>query len=272
VVKRRTGAAHAIWEMDLYPDVAVQLGVMRAQSILTRSLGRLLDGIRHRADIVIVLGECMREKVLAHGVRPERIRTVENWAHELARPSPRPDCAARLTIVSAGNFGLAHDTGTLKTILLELGSDADMQFVFIGGGKGLEDLESFCKNERIGCASFHPYLPEPEFSRAMARADIGLVTQNNATLGSVVPSKLYGLLSAGIPVLYIGPGRSTSAVVLRDNECGWQFDPGDAAGAIALLRNCRKHRDLAHRAGVHARELYLKSYTVAAGLALRQAR
>src|ERR1019366_2243801 len=55
------------------------------------------------------------------------------------------------------------------------------------------------------------------------------------TLGSVVPSKTYGLMAAGRPILFIGPRHATPARIIAGFHCGWQVDPGDSEDVVALL-------------------------------------
>ena len=71
---------------------------------------------------------------------------------------------------------------------------------------------------------------------SVAAGDIGLVTQRDVCVGSVVPSKVYGLLAAGRPVLFIGPAMATPARIIRRFGCGWHVACGDSASLIALLR------------------------------------
>src|ERR1017187_1317040 len=80
LIKAITGARHFIWEMDVYPDIAVDLDVLNPRSWLTRTLGAAFDISRRRADGIIALGECMRARLIGRGIPESRIQIAENWA------------------------------------------------------------------------------------------------------------------------------------------------------------------------------------------------
>src|SRR5258708_4690698 len=65
---------------DLYPDVAVKLGVLRERSLLTRLLNRVSKSSLTRSDAIIVLGDCMRKKIEAKGSVSHKIHVIPNWA------------------------------------------------------------------------------------------------------------------------------------------------------------------------------------------------
>ena len=67
---------------DIYPDVAIALGTLKARSLTSRVLDALNRLVLRKADRIIVLGECMRERVAAKvgGDAEARIDVIHNWA------------------------------------------------------------------------------------------------------------------------------------------------------------------------------------------------
>jgi hypothetical protein len=86
------------------------------------------------------------------------------------------------------------------------------------------------------------------------------VSQHPRVTGSAVSSKLYGILAAGRPVIYIGPAGTTPARILRRFDCGWHILPGDDGGLVELLRRLEKDRDPIYAAGRRARQALLDHY------------
>ena len=103
--------------------------------------------------------------------------------------------------------------------------------------------------------------------RAWARGDIGLVTQQNACSGAVVPSKVYGLLAAGRPILFIGPADATPAAIIHRYRCGWHIECGDVDGLVELLAQLSAQPELVRAAGQRARETLLAHYDRPLGVA-----
>jgi colanic acid biosynthesis glycosyl transferase WcaI len=265
LLKAAFHARHFIWEMDLYPDIAVDLDVLSPGSWLTRISGAAFHLARQRADGIIALGECMRERLIRHGIPASRICVADNWA-DGAEICPVPFPASEpLKVLYSGNLGLAHDVDTFRAAIHYFRSDGRFHFEFAGAGPLRKDLESFCRENAH--VSFSGYRPRHELAAAFGNCHIGLVTQKPATLGSVVPSKTYGLMAAGRPILYIGPCEATPARIIHRFRCGWQVEPGDTRAAIELLENLAANPALIHEAGARGRQAFLKHYDLPIGVA-----
>ncbi len=262
LLKMLRGTRHFIWEMDVYPDVAVALGYFQAGGLLDRLTGILADFSRRRADGILALGECMKTLLVRRGVSAERIFIAENWADGSAIiPSARTvGTHPELVLLYSGNLGLAHDVDTLAGAMLALRDHPGFRFVFTGGGPRRKPLEQLCEQEGLRAVEFRPYAQRAALGESLGMGDIGVVTQQNSCCGAVVPSKVYGLLAAGRPVLFIGPAQSTPARIVREFGCGWHIACGDHEGLTALLFHLDAHRELVEAAGLRAREALLAHY------------
>jgi len=268
LLKKLRGVPHFIWEMDVYPNIAVELGVLSPNSRLTRLIGALADWSRRNADGVIVLGDDMKEILIARGIQPDKIFVSENWADDVEiTPLPFPD--GSLNLLYSGNLGLAHDIETLQGAMLSCTAPdmaSRIQFTFAGGGPRRESLEAFARTHGLVNVAFRDYCSRDKLAKSLAEGHVGVVTQQSGVIGSVVPSKLYGILAAGRPVIYVGPRATTCARVIERFNCGWQIDPGDVRGLIAVLRHLDQNREAVYAAGGRAREAFEQNYTRAIGV------
>lgn len=254
------GAHHVVWEMDVYPEVAIDVGMMRRGSLLTRLLLAIAHRSRNRADTVWVLGECMRRRMHAAGCAPELIEVHENWSDPelfVGPGEPRPNA---LRLLYSGNLGITHDVATLRGALSALRDDPRIAVQIAGGGPQRGPLEAFARTEQLPNLEFLPYCSKRELGQVLSAADIGLVTLHDACEGAVVPSKIYGLMACGRPILFIGPEASTSAAVIREVGCGWRVDCGDVDGLVNLLRELVVRPDLVREAGRLGRAAFLDRY------------
>jgi len=252
--------------MDLYPEIAIDLNVLRPRSLMTRFIGTVADFSRRRADGIIALGDDMKARLISRGIPEHKILVAENWADgcEIV-PSPFHD--GPLVVNYSGNFGLAHEEQTIAEAMRQLRGDSRFRFIFAGGGARRERLENFCRVEGIGAVEFRPYATRSDLGRSLAEGHVGLVTQIPETVGAVVPSKIYGIMAAGRPVLYVGPHTATPARVIERHECGWRIEPGDTAGFVELLRKLEQKRDLLRDAGAKARRAFEEQYDRPVGVA-----
>ena len=256
---------HYIWEMDVYPDIATDLGVFRKGGATDRIVGLVADWSRKRADGIIALGEDMKERLVARGISAEKIHVCENWADgEQIRPEAMP--AGPLKIHYSGNFGMAHDLETICDAIQELRGDDRFRFSFAGGGARLKKLNIFALDPANHVA-VGEYCSRNELGASLGAAHLGLVTQLPPTAGSVVPSKTYGIMAAGRPLLYIGPKNATPARIIDRFRCGWQVDPGDVRGLVSLLDRLASQREELQAVGRRARAAFEEHYDRPAGVA-----
>ena len=262
------GSRHWIWEMDVYPDVAVSLGYMKAGGIVERVVGLLADWSRRRADGVIALGECMKDRLVARGIPANKIAICDNWADSSAiSVLPMHSSADRLKLLYSGNLGLAHELETVTGAMRELKGDERFHFYFVGSGGRRDELASFLKREEIRNVEMLPYVSRADLGSSLALGDIGLVTQRDECCGAVVPSKVYGLMAAGRPILFIGPKQATPARIIERFGCGWHVACGDVDGLSSLLRKLAENRNQVEEAGRRSRSALINHFDLPLGTA-----
>lgn len=250
------GSRHVIWEMDLYPDVAEELGTFRKGGWVARVVGWLGDGARRRADGVMVLGRCMAERVAARGVPWSKIHICENWADgEAVRPGAFHE-RAELRVLYSGNLGLAHDVETVAGGMARLGEG--YEFVFSGGGPRRAWLEAACAG--WGWVRFQGYEERERLGAMLGWGDVGLVTQRAETVGTLVPSKTYGVMAAGRGVVYVGPAESEVGRMVEEAGVGWRVANGDAEGFARLMERLKGDKGEVRRVGARAREVFEGRY------------
>ena len=94
------------------------------------------------------------------------------------------------------------------------------------------------------------------------------MTLRESMPGLLVPSKIYGILAAGRPTIYIGPDRGEIHEILREGECGIRIAIGDVEGFRAAVSAYRSDPERRRAEGARARELFEQKY--AKQLALRR--
>ena len=260
-IKMLRGSRHFIWEQDIYPDVAIDLEYIRKGGAADRVTGWLADFSRRHADGIIALGECMKQRLVLRGIAAGKISIAENWASaEAITPMQRPGDPNELVLLYSGNLGLAHDVDTIAGAMKNLRDDRRFRFLFVGSGGKRKQLQEFCEANGISSLEMRGYVSRDKLSEGLAAGDIGLVTQSNVCWGTVVPSKVYGILAAGRPVLFIGPKAATPRLVIDRHDCGWQVEPGDVEGLTALLKRLAENPQLVREPGARARQALLDYY------------
>lgn len=237
------GTRFVYWLQDVYPELAVELGVFGPRSPAARLFGAASRWTLRRADGVVVLGEAMGDRVRAKGVPAERIHVLPNWADGQAiRPAPAEAVEflrahglhGKRVVLYSGNMGRAHDLSTIVgAARLLRHRRPDVAFVFVGDGAKRAEVEAAARE----LPSIHllPYQPREALGGSLSSGELHLVTQESFTLGLVEPCKLYGAMAAGRPVLYIGPPGTEAARTVVHEGVGTVLAPGDVAGAATAV-------------------------------------
>jgi glycosyltransferase involved in cell wall biosynthesis len=253
--------------MDVYPDVATDLNYFKAGGVTDRVTGALADYSRRHSDGIIALGECMKQRLVNRGVDSTHVFVADNWADGTAiRPLERSGDADQLVLLYSGNLGLAHDLDTLTGAILALHNDDRFKFLFVGSGGRRQELQSFAATHNLRSVELRPYVDRTSLGESLSAGDIGVVTQRDVCCGSVVPSKVYGILAAGRPILFIGPRQATPALIIDRFKCGWQLDCGDVQALTQLLPYLAEHPDEVRLAGQNARNALLQNYDLPIGV------
>jgi glycosyltransferase involved in cell wall biosynthesis len=244
---------------DLYPDMALGGGLIRpgALALVWEWLHRWA---LRRATRVIVLGEDMRERILAKGVAPARIAIVRDGTAIAPPGAPAPQLDHevirtirgdfRFVLVHAGNLGFYGAWETLLAGAQGLERDG-IGLVFVGDGAERGRLVaqvSGCKAVR-----FLPFFPASKIPSVLAAGDAHVLTVKRGLEGVVVPSKLYGILAAGRPVLVVAPAATDAARIVTRWGCGVAVDADDVAGMIRAAQRMSHDRNWAQQLGEAAR-------------------
>ena len=209
---------------DMYPDMAIG-GSIVAPGMLARLWEKLHRWALRRADCVIVLGEDMRTRIMAKGVLAEQIEIVRDGAEILpesaqqaSQPQLDPEVIReirgdfRFVVLHAGNIGFYGAWQTLIAAARQLAGNG-IGLVFVGEGAQRAQLEDAAKGIRE--VRFLPFFPGSKIPSVLAAADAHLITVKRGLEGVVVPSKMYGILAAGKPIVAVAP-RETDAVALGE--------------------------------------------------------
>ena len=231
---------------DMYPDMAVG-GSIVAPGRLSQVWERLHRWALRRASKVIVLGEDMRNRIVAKGVLPDRIEVVRDGA-EILPPNTAPsqlDTSVireirgnfRFVLLHAGNIGFYGAWDTLIAAAKQLAGDG-VGLVFVGEGAQRAHLEAAANG--AGNVRFLPFFPNSKIASVLAAADAHLITVKRGLEGVVVPSKMYGILAAGKPIVAVAP-RETDAVALGESQgFGVGADPDSPEQAARVIRELSK--------------------------------
>ena len=250
------------WLQDVYPEVAGALGAR----FVAGALGGLPTALRNAslrgAHTNVVLGERMALHLRASGVPSAQIAIVPNWSDEAAitpvahAANPlRADWGLkdRFVVGYSGNLGRAHEFETMLGAAHQLRSDPAVVFLMIGGGHHMAALKTAARDAGLTNIVFKPYQPLEALSASLSAADVHWISLRPELEGLIVPSKVYGILAAGRPVLAVTDPEGEIAQLVRTHRCGVHVAPGDPTAFADAIRGMARNPERARTLGVAAR-------------------
>jgi colanic acid biosynthesis glycosyl transferase WcaI len=248
---------------DLYPDIAVALGVLKPQSWITRAVNALsVFGMRHM-DRIVVLGRYAKELIVAKGVPERQVVVLENWADpQLTRPVPREEnwfrrernFGDKFVVLYSGNMGLAYEYQTILESARRLQDRSDILFLFIGDGARRREIEQYRDTHGLKNLLLEGYQDRGDLSYSLSSGDAFLVSLRPGGEGLVLPCKVYAGMAVARPLLFVGSEQNDTAEAIQRAGCGWIFAPGDVDGLTAKILELREHPELAAEKGARGRE------------------
>lgn len=269
VVRLLKGSRVAYLVQDLYPDIAYAFGMMKQKSLGGRVLDAVALFLLRRADVVIALGRCMQERLVAKGVSAAKIQVIPNWADGAQIvPIPREgnpfraahDLQDKFIVLYSGNMGRAHDFTVILKSMEQLANHKDIVFVFIGGGPKRTELKNFLEAHPAANARILEYVPREELRHSMGAADLSIVAVADGLEGLVVPSKLYGIMASGRPALYVGPAGSEAAHTIVAQQCGFVVSNSDPDGFSRAILSARNDSAASAAMGAAARQAFEREF------------
>lgn len=265
---RLRGAELVNWLQDLFPEVAIELGV-RAVRPLSPLLVALRNFSLRAAACNVAIGRNMARRIAAQGIPPSGITVIHNWScAEDLRPLPPAQVGLRaqwglegkFVVGYSGNMGRAHEFWTLLDAAQSLRPRRDIVFLFIGGGAQRARIEEDAVRLGLDNVVFKPYQPLSRLAESLCVPDVHLVSLQPALEGLIVPSKYYGIVAAGRAVICIGRRDGEIADLIEEAGCGTTVAPGEHAlltsAILALADDPARCAEL----GVRARRSYERRF------------
>lgn len=215
--------------MDVYPDVVIESGFLRRNGLIAKATQAMIRASWRHADAVIVIGRCMAQRVIDARVDPSRVHQIHNWSDENhVHPVPANENPLRteiglqdkFVVLYSGNMGVSHTFDEILEVAKELKDDSRIVFLFVGRGSRKKEIERAVQKDQLTNVRLMPFQPPERLAQSLSLADLHLVTLRRGFEGLVVPSKTYGAMASGRPILYIGDLSGEIARMIVEQQVG----------------------------------------------------
>lgn len=259
---------------DIFPDSLVGTGLANKGGFLWK-IGRVIEDFTYRnADKIIVISEDFKKNILEKGVPEDKIEVVYNWVDEQAVVDiPRAENKlfnkyeldrSKFYVTYNGNIGLTQNMDMLLEVAKALEANEDIQFVLVGNGAYLEQVQRIVKDRNIGNVTLLPFQPYDDISHVFSLGDVSLVISKPGVGANSVPSKTWSIMSASRAVL-ANFDENELKTIIEKNNCGIFTKAGDKVAFTDAILKLYGNRDLCHEMGKNGREFVMENLTKKAG-------
>lgn len=264
-LKKRSGCRSYLILRDLFPDWAVDTGVMRRGPAYY--LLKMVERQQYKAADIIGVQTPANLPYLQRWSQDgdRRIEVLHNW---LAVISAQADADlpvlrrldGKIVFVYAGNMGQAQGMDCMIELAESLREHSDAVFLFMGRGSDVPRLKRLTEARSLENVIFHEEVEPGQLPGIFSRCDVGLLALDPRHTTHNIPGKFLTYLNARLPVLArVNAGNDlidlidtrsvgfVSADVSVQELCGY---------AERLLADPELRRDMGRRGGELAEAMF----------------
>lgn len=253
---------------DIYPDIAIRLGVLKNKTAI-RGFRWIEDFVYRGASRITVLSDGFRDNLLQKFVPAAKLEIIPNFVNtDFMQPLPRQNTFSKqhqlddkFVVMYAGNIGLSQGLETLLAAADQLRDLPDLRILIVGNGAAKGDLVDKATSMNLSNVVFLPFQPVDEIPVMYASADVSLVIIRHGISFESVPSKTYTIMASARPIIASVDNESEVWTMLNKAECGLCVTPEAPAQLAKAIRELHANRDRAEQMGKNGRAYVVEHHS-----------
>ena len=250
---------------DFNPEQIMAVGYFKNKLVLKTMMALDKFSCKH-SDLVITVGRDLVEtlKNRFKGKKVPNYVMINNWIDE-KEINPLPDdnekvvkfkkkygLEGKFVIMYSGNIGLYYDLEKLIKVMkqfrkgytltgqykpgMKTADGREVVFAFVGAGSVLDKLVMYTQKHHFENVVFIPYQEKEDLIYSLNAGDVHWCVNAKGIKGVSCPSKAYGIMAAGKPILGVLESGTEVRSLIEDSGCGKCCEPGDYVEVADLIR------------------------------------
>lgn len=277
-VKKRDGAKSYLLLKDIFPQNAVDIGMLRKtglKGVLYRFFRKKEQKLYALSDTIGCMSEANCQYVLKHNptilaeqveVCPNSIIYQESHIEPSARQAIREKYGIPLdkkVFVYGGNLGKPQGIDFLISCLEQEKTNPDAYFLIVGDGTEFSKLNAYLVGSNPQNAKLLKRLPKEDYDTLIKACDVGMIFLDHRFTIPNFPSRLLSYMQTGMPVLACTDPNTDIGKVIAEGKFGWWCESNDAAAFSDLVKQAVQAD--CKQMGEQARTYLLEHYTCEQG-------
>ncbi len=254
---------------DLYPELAVRTGTTSESGMISKVMKFINKKVYKNATCVVALSNEMRQFIIENrNIKSKKVVVIPNWYEDVLDDKKENKSnnrfaekyAGKLVVSYFGNMGVCQDMETILDTMRILKDNSKIQFMLAGHGCKVEELKKVIQAEQIKNVDIYDFLLGRDYQEALEISDVSIVSLLEGLTGLCVPSKTYGYMSAGCPLIVI-MGNSDIVREIQKKKAGITVSNGESQKIAEFLVDINGDEDKIKRMGGNSRQIFMQKYT-----------
>lgn len=257
---------------DIYPDNALEMKSIKKNGFIHRLMNFINNKVYEQASTVVLLGNEMKEYVIANNIakREDNLKVIPNWfsnentlqnTEVINKSFKKINNDYKFIVLYSGNMGSSQDMETILRGIIEFKNHDEIFFIFSGHGNKVDYVKKFLSTHNIKNSRVFGFLTGHDYIDILSISDLCIVSLERGIEGLGVPSKTYGYLAAGKPVLSIMSDETDIAKDLLEYKCGVNIVQQNVLGFKNAIHMYFNNPEQVRTESRNARDLYESKYT-----------
>lgn len=250
-VKQKTGAKAYLLLKDIFPQNAVDLGMMKKTGLKgilykyfrakERKLYKISDYIgcmspancRYIVDHNPQIND-KKVEVNPNCVIPSQLKISREEAIEIRRKYGVP--TDKKVFVYGGNLGKPQGVNFVLACINKCKNVNDAFFLIVGGGSEAKKIANYIEDNKVRNATFISTLPKEDYQLLANSCDVGLVFLDYRFTIPNFPSRLLSYMQASMPVLVAADPNTDMGDIVEENGFGWKCLSNDTEAFESCIK------------------------------------
>lgn len=271
-IKKRDGAVNYLLLKDIFPQNAVDLGLLSGNGIMQSFFRRKERELYRVSDHIGCMSPANAEYLLTHNeyLAPEKVHVCPNSVTPMSPISSggRDVIRERYGIpagakvfVYGGNLGRPQCVTFIVDCLKQNQNKDDRFFLVCGGGTDSEALSEYIRDFCPNNVKQNELLPKDEYDEILSVCDVGLIFLDHRFTIPNFPSRLLSYMEQGLPVLACTDVSTDIGRVIETGGFGWWCESNDPLPFTRLVDEiCRQGADELSEIGMRGRRYLEENY------------
>jgi len=256
-IKKRCQAKFYLMLKDIFPQNAVDLGMMKKRGVLYRYFRKQEVNLYKVADSIGCMSQGNVDYVIKHNDYLDKTKVHILRNSQKSNPLLPIDEALKekyglkdkFTLVFGGNMSIPQKMENVLSLAKACQDKYnDVQFLLIGKGTQINEIRKIANKFQINNLILKDFVPRDEYQRLVSMCQVGLISLNENFTIPNIPSKVMAYFDVAIPVLASIDENTDFGEILIENKIGLSSLAGDT-------NNLMKHLDLLYRSAQLRKEM-----------------